>query len=253
MELASARIPDPLPTTLEECKVEAKRLTKELRDLERVADRLRKTEQTAIMELNLQQGDTAGAKGIKNKLAAEDFKEMWRQLRALNPLPDSGLTTVEIPTDGNLETNHCKNCTSWSLLTDPVEIRHAITCRNRLHFGQAHGTFPTINPFADEIDWAASTPASDQILAGTQPFDKDDLDETNMLFLHQLRVSTVLNSIKSEVTEAEWLGKMKSWKETTSTSPSGMHLGHYKALLGEFSDAVNFLMGTKLSKRRGNC
>jgi hypothetical protein len=40
--------------------------------------------------------------------------------------------------------------------------------------------------------------------------------------------------VSDEVTLAEWTGKMKSWKETTSTSPSGMHLGHYKTLIKPF-------------------
>jgi hypothetical protein len=29
---------------------------------------------------------------------------------------------------------------------------------------------------------------------------------------------------------------MKAWRETTSTSPSGMHLGHHRALIKEFED-----------------
>jgi hypothetical protein len=32
---------------------------------------------------------------------AEETKEMWRQLRSLNPTPENGLTTVEVPTDGD--------------------------------------------------------------------------------------------------------------------------------------------------------
>ena len=34
-----------------------------------------------------------------------------------------------------------------------------------------------------------------------------------------------------EITPEEWRSKFKHWKESTSTSPSGVHLGHYKALL----------------------
>jgi hypothetical protein len=64
---------------------------------------------------------------------------------------------------------------------------------------------------------------------------KRDLNTTQTSFLHHLKVSTALNSITSEVTEAEWTGKTKVWKETTTTSPSGMHLGHHKALLMDLS------------------
>jgi hypothetical protein len=120
--------------------------------------------------------------------------------------PDSDITTVEAPSNGDLTTAHCKDCTSWSLLTDPVEIRQALICRNRLHFGQAHGNFPTIPPFTNAVDWTASTPDADAILEGALPFADDELDE--------IQRSTALNSISSAVTEREWVGKMKVWRET---------------------------------------
>ena len=33
------------------------------------------------------------------------------------------------------------------------------------------------------------------------------------------------------ISEDEFVGKLKVWRESTSTSPSGLHLGHYKALI----------------------
>ena len=231
---ASARTSESLPTTLAGCEAEYRQLCKKLKQMEKDSVNLRKNEQQARLNLRLQQGDRAGAQAIRNILVAEETKEMWRQLRSLSPPHDSGITTVEVPSDGDLSTPNCKDCTSWTFLTDPLEIRQALICRNRLHFGQAHGTFPTIPPFSDAVDWIASTPAADEILEGTLPFADDDLDETTTLFLHQFRLSTALNSISSAVTEREWVGKMKVWRETTTTSPSGMHLGHHKALLKDF-------------------
>jgi hypothetical protein len=116
-------------------------------------------------------------------------------------------------------------------VTDPTEIRHALICRNRLHFGQAHGTFPTIPPFSESVDWAASTLSAEAILEGHLPFEDENLDDASTSFLHQLKVSTALNSISSVVTAKEWLGKMIVWRESTTTSPSGMHLGHHKEII----------------------
>jgi hypothetical protein len=36
---------------------------------------------------------------------------------------------------------------------------------------------------------------------------------------------------KPSIDYAAFEEKLKSWRESTSTSPSGLHLGHYKALL----------------------
>ena len=37
-------------------------------------------------------------------------------------------------------------------------------------------------------------------------------------------------NITEEITEETWSKKFKTWKEYTQTSPSGLHLGHYKLL-----------------------
>jgi hypothetical protein len=154
-------------------------------------------------------------------MVAEETKVMWRQLRTLNPTPLSGLTMAGDPRDCYFSTQHCKDCHSWSAFNGP-HIRQAFICRNRLHFGQVYVTFPTIPPFTDAFDWTASKTAADDFLQGTLPFADEELDETANLFLHQFRVSTALNSVSSEVTASEWVGKMKVWRETTTTSPSGI-------------------------------
>jgi hypothetical protein len=159
---------------------------------------------------------------------------MRRQLRNLQPSSDPGITTIEYPSNGDLSTSHCKNCQSWKIITDPTEIRHALTCGNRLHFGQAHGTFPIIPTFSESVDWAASTLYAEAVLEGHLPFENENLDDASTAFLHQVKVSTALNSISSVVAAKEWLGKMTVWRESTTTSPSGMHLGHHKRLIKEF-------------------
>ena len=61
-------------------------------------------------------------------------------------------------------------------------------------------------------------------------YSEPELDEIQKLFLDNLiRVTDVDESFKF-VTEEEFRGKMKAWRETTTTSPSGRHLGHYKSL-----------------------
>jgi hypothetical protein len=57
---------------------------------------------------------------------------------------------------------------------------------------------------------------------------------SNMVLLIQhLHQSAEMATIKSHltITEQEYIGKLRVWSESTSTSPSGMYLGHYKALI----------------------
>jgi hypothetical protein len=50
-------------------------------------------------------------------------------------------------------------------------------------------------------------------------------------FLNHCKKERNADIIGKEILVAEWKDKIQVWKERTTTSPSGKHLGHYKALL----------------------
>jgi len=54
--------------------------------------------------------------------------------------------------------------------------------------------------------------------------------------VHEERIVKMLRTIqvqeiKSSIDPDEWKKKLKLWRESTRTSPSGVHLGHDKSLL----------------------
>jgi hypothetical protein len=55
------------------------------------------------------------------------------------------------------------------------------------------------------------------------------LDLQTLLYQHCR--SPQLDALPQYITEAEFVSKFRTWNESTSTSPSGIHLGHYKALV----------------------
>jgi hypothetical protein len=220
---------------LADCQREYRTLVKKIKELEREDHGLlRKQELQFQMDLKLMAGDKAGAKGIQNILKAEETREMQRQLKWAKPRNDVGITAVRVPTDGNYSTDHCKKCESWQKLDDPTEVQEALQHRNQIHFGQAHGTFTTTPQFTDHIDWMASTISADMILNGEDPFEDIAIPDIARKLLASFAHSSPLDAVSDEVTLDDWTAKMKSWKETTSTSPSGMHLGHYKTVIKPF-------------------
>jgi hypothetical protein len=80
----------------------------------------------------------------------------------------------------------------------------------------------------------ASTISADMILNGEDPFEDIDIPDITRELLASFAHSSPLDAVSDQVTLAEWTGKMKSWKETTSRSPNGMHLGHYKTVIKQF-------------------
>jgi hypothetical protein len=63
------------------------------------------------------------------------------------------------------------------------------------------------------------------------------------VFLEECRRPATVKEISSFITIAHFTKAVKEWKETTSTSPSGRHLGHYKtALLNNRLTALHVAM-----------
>lgn len=169
---------------------------------------------------------------------------MYKKLGNFKGIHKSGLSKIDVPQDP-LDRNY-KTCTEWITVTTPTEIDSKLRERNQRHFGQAHGTFPTVPPFSEIIDWSASTHTADLILEGS--YHSSELSDMQTLLLKHMKRRTSLDSISAELTDDEWTGKMQSWPESTTTSPSGYHLSHSKALLHEFDDKST--TGTELNIQR---
>ena len=67
----------------------------------------------------------------------------------------------------------------------------------------------------------------DLILNGQ--YENPQLDAACKLFIQHMKRKT-LQELDSSITREDFLGKLKSWPEKTTTSPSGVHLGHYHSL-----------------------
>jgi hypothetical protein len=83
------------------------------------------------------------------------------------------------------------------------------------------------------VDWEAATKTSDLILEGD--FSSTELSDLESLLLQHCKKTSPLDSIDAEITEEQFVSRMKVWRESTTTSPSGVDLGHYKALINPHS------------------
>ena len=119
----------------------------------------------------------------------------------------------------------------WRQINCPTEIEFYLRLRNQRHFGQAETdkTPFTTEERKEEFDWAASTSAAEEVLEGT--YVNATMTEVEKLFVQNLSRVRKQDESQSIVTYGEFRGKMRVWRESTSTSPSGRHLGHYKALV----------------------
>lgn len=169
----------------------------------------------------------------------EQQRKTHRILKAIKS-SDNGLSSVDRvdipqtwppshePIHSIAELEDPKTCTAWKTITDPADIEYYLLLRNRKHFGQAQGSPFTIEPLRSELDWLALSPAAADILEGKyhRQFDTPQMQQ----LLEACAEIQPNDQITHEITMEEFRGKMKSWRESTTTSPSGRHLGRYKAL-----------------------
>ena len=105
-----------------------------------------------------------------------------------------------------------------TIINDPDEIAKKFRDHSRNHIAQAQGCTLTEEEFEG--------------ITNIEQFNKIQIDRGTT----EWKIREAINSISVEqnsldISSEEWIQKFKHWKESTSTSPSGVHLGHYKVLI----------------------
>jgi len=97
------------------------------------------------------------------------------------------------------------------------------------HFDHAHGMPYMVPPLSMLLGYDGLTPFGHQILDGTANLDKLNISSsTKLLLKHQKSCAAAHNQ---DMPYKLLMQGFQKWKERTSTSLSGHHLGIYKSLL----------------------
>ena len=247
-----------LPTTTDECQSQLKTVQAAIRTQLKDAVQIRLQEMEDRAELAALDGKTTKNTELKKMRNAEKTAEMFRRIKTIRGIASTqGFTSIEVPDDWppphtekvDLNTlSDPKKCDQWRTVDVPDSIVYYLLLRNRKHFGQAQGTPFTEPPFSTQIDWEASTCQADLILHGE--YEPSELDDLTELLINHCRSVIPIDKLPALITEAEFISRFKTWNERTSTSPSGLHLGHYKALIGKHSIPLDTREGKALEAKR---
>ena len=181
------------------------------------------------LEASATKADKSKAKILRRLRKAEAIKQLFKKLKAVRTSTvQPGVTRLEIPVHPTIDP---KECTEWQTIDVPSEIVDNLQRRNQLHFGQAHGTPFTISPLSDDLGFQGDRIASYDILNGQ--YDTHGLQDNVATLIHHLKQTDEMAAIETypTISDDEFIGKLKVWTESTTTSPSGLHLGHFKALI----------------------
>eukprot|EP00957_Ditylum_brightwellii_P212339 15367193-Ditylum_brightwellii.AAC.3 len=81
-------------------------------------------------------------------------------------------------------------------------------------------------------------------------FNTEELDKVLKLFIHHCKVEPTENLIGTKITKDQWKGKVVMWCKSTTTSPSGRHLGHFKVLICRFKESPEIEEGREMYQKR---
>ena len=232
-------------TSLPDTQVKCSKLLREAKQQvqEIVKDSIRRRDDEMVRKLQqLDQSESTADRDTAQKLRrirkAEDIKNLFKKLKYVRTKTERrGVTRLEIPRDPSIDP---KKCTEWKQVDVPTEVLDLLQSRNRMHFGQAHGTPFTVPPLSTHLGFDGDSSYGNQILNGT--YDCSTLNPNVQLLIRYLqRIHNIIDSSNDTIMIAadEYRDKLKVWSEATTTSPSGIHLGHFKTLIARHSFLVD--------------
>ena len=159
----------------------------------------------------------------------EKIRQVHKKIKsARTSMQRTGVTRIEIPLH---PLSDPKTCTEWKVIDVPSEVLTNLQTRNQRHFGQAHGTPFTIHPLAHDFGYCGDTLSVHELLHGTYDFSQQS--DTVKIFLDHLQQTAEMATTHNfpTISARSFQDKLKGWRESTTTSPSGLHLGHHKAMI----------------------
>lgn len=207
----------PKPHTKQECQYYLRKAQKNLRKIRKKARELRIQHLENLIEKYNLTNDKERKKIIRRIQRAEAISKCYRKLRWLLHPPNPGVTFIQHTTDDGITRT----------IYDRQTLEQVILQRNKHHFNQCAGsTFTT--GILRNLNWASDSDLADSILAGTYPIET---------MTHDIHLQTILHLCKrlgaeypATIDITKLRGLFKKWRETTTTSPSGRHLGLYKTI-----------------------
>jgi hypothetical protein len=179
-------------------------------------------------------------KQLKQLISREKIRRMYRILsKMLNKNEGKGLRWIDVPdaaasTEGTGDPNCPKTWKGpWKSVTNPTEIAKAVCRVNADQYHQAHLTPFSSGPVADIIGRGGDMPASVDLLRGHLPdLPSSTLPETIRILQTLAQQHPTVTGL-AIISPEEFVSTYTAASEQTLSSPSGCHIGHYKAVLDD--------------------
>ena len=163
----------------------------------------------------------------KSKETGQYMKTNFNVLRSrFKPSRSNGISSVFLPEVNSNGENIVR------IIDNPSEVEDVIIRRNIEHFGQSEGTPFTKGKIIEECGYRGVSKQSENLITGKDmEYMLESLGTGEQDILRTLNDGNNLPTINADLYLQVFMNGFRKWREATSTSPSGRHLGHYKAIL----------------------
>ena len=202
-----------------------------LSDIQQTSREHRQEHLEALAENYASQHNMTSQQAVIDLMSHEDSRSTFEMLRQrLKPMTRRQLKTLWIARDE--EGNYIKDITSKTVLTDKDDIHEALLRRNEKHLHQAAQTPFAHGKLRRRLRWDGTGVIAENMLTG-EILNERKFSSAMQLYLESIKVQDfkLLNIVRPTLTLEEYSDFWKKKRESTVTSPFGLHIGHYKAAL----------------------
>jgi hypothetical protein len=192
------------------------------------------------------------AKIVKSTIRTEKCREMYRQIRlSVKPLQDNagGINSILIPVVADVENPDFTmrkseiyqwlaanpgGPTRWNTVIDRTSVEEHLLEFNRASFRAASASLVGKGEILDDLTFSTLSPAGTDLLNGKFPDHWHGEDDLLREFFTSFSAPPAVRAnkfISASISEDDVKRGFGRWREATSTSPSGRHLGHYRAIV----------------------
>lgn len=149
----------------------------------------------------------------------------------------TSVTEIKVPVNPGDDPKD-PSTTEWRTLRERNELESRLRSRNATHFAQARNTPFLQSPLQDLMGHSGLSQFSSSVCEGQADLSAFSSSVKNMLQACRSRSSPMDEFLP---TDTDISNGFKKWRETTCTSPSGRHLGHYRSLVPASDDRIKVL------------
>jgi hypothetical protein len=217
-----AGLPSAANSTLQEAQAELSMAYTAYKRIKQGADANRQTWLKGLAVALEEKGNTSASTHYRTLIEREKQRQAARQIkRVTGKLRSGGLLSVVAPqADG-----------TWIELTSPHDIAQACLHENERRFHQANDTPFMVSPLSNDIGHLGVGSVANQILRGeyAPPPGTDPYAEKLIQHLRMEEDVASAPPMSTVITTEEHCRGWQRVRERTSSGPSGLHFGHFKA------------------------